>query len=179
MLDLSREGARSGGGVSAHQLRLNPAVRLLLVVPSGVSPTEAEMLTPSNNFCSAPTFRSHLPLASFSDNSSDIVVAGWRVTVMSAPSRASQNGDSGCFTVTAAEPFGLSLDDHAISLPACGGSRSFDAGAVASVEASTLSWLQSSSKSLMSASSASGAAAASVADASGSSTKGTVCAPAR
>ena len=49
------------------------------------------------------------PLASFSDNSSDIVVGGWRVTVMSAPSRASQNGDSGCFTVTAAEPFGLVL----------------------------------------------------------------------
>jgi len=63
MLDLSREGARSGGGISAHQLRLNPAVRLLLVVPSGVSPTEAEMLTPSNNFCSAPTLRSHLSSA--------------------------------------------------------------------------------------------------------------------
>jgi hypothetical protein len=61
---------------------------------------------------------------------------------MSAPSRASQNGDSGCFTVTAAEPFGLSLDDHDISLPACGGSRSFDGGAVVSVDASTLSWLQ-------------------------------------
>jgi hypothetical protein len=53
----------SGGGIGAHQLRLNPAVRLLLVVPSGVSPTEAEMLTPSNNFCSAPTLRSHLSSA--------------------------------------------------------------------------------------------------------------------
>src|SRR5258707_3178972 len=67
------------------------------------------------------------PLASFSDNSSDIVVGGWRVTVMSAPSRASQNGDSGRFTVTAAEPFGLSLDDHDISLPASGRCRSFEA----------------------------------------------------
>src|SRR5207247_8029409 len=98
-------------------------------------------------------------------------------TVISAPTRASQNGDSGCFTVTAAEPFGLSLDDHDVSLPACCGSRSFDAGAVVSVEASTLSWLQSSSKSLRSASSAS-RAAASVAAASGFSPGGTVCAPA-
>src|SRR5437667_269600 len=117
------------------------------------------------------------PLASFSDNSSDIVVGGSRVTVISAPSRASQNGDSGCFTVTAAEPFGLSLNDHDMSLPACCESRSFDAGAVVSVEASTLSWLQSSSKSLRSASSASGAAA-SVADVSGFSPGGTFCAPA-
>src|SRR5258706_9094709 len=54
---------RSGGETSAHQLCLNPAVRLLLVVPSGVSPTEAEMLTPSYNFCSAPTLRSHLSSA--------------------------------------------------------------------------------------------------------------------
>src|SRR5260370_32429649 len=43
-----------------HQLRLNPAVRLLLVMPCGVSPTEAVMLAPSNNFCSAPILRSHL-----------------------------------------------------------------------------------------------------------------------
>src|SRR5258708_9930294 len=39
------------------------------------------------------------PFASFSDKSSDPVsVDGCRVTVMSAPIRASQNGDSGCFT---------------------------------------------------------------------------------
>jgi hypothetical protein len=61
MLDLSWD--RRTGRFRPHQLRLNPAVRLLLVVPSGVSPTEAEMLTPSNNFCSAPTLRSHLSSA--------------------------------------------------------------------------------------------------------------------
>ena len=43
-----------------HQLCLNPAVRLLFVAPSGVSPIEPEMLTPSNSFCSAPILRSHL-----------------------------------------------------------------------------------------------------------------------
>jgi hypothetical protein len=57
------KGPGAAAGISVHQLRLNPAVRLSLVVPSGVSPTEAEMLTPSNNFCSAPTLRSHLSSA--------------------------------------------------------------------------------------------------------------------
>jgi len=33
---------------------------LLLAVPSGVSLIEPDMLTPPNNFCSAPTLRSHL-----------------------------------------------------------------------------------------------------------------------
>ena len=94
------------------------------------------------------------PFASFSDNSSEPVsVAGWRVTVMSAPIRVSQNGDSGCFTDTAAEPLALSLDDHDASpLATAFGERAFDAGAHVSVEASTLSWLQSSSRPLISAS---------------------------
>jgi hypothetical protein len=46
--------------IRGHQLRLNPAVRLLLVVPCGVSPIAPATLTPSNNFCSAPILRSHL-----------------------------------------------------------------------------------------------------------------------
>src|SRR6202035_4286714 len=120
------------------------------------------------------------PLASFSASSCDSVsVAGWRATVMSAPTRASHNGDSGCFTETAAEPLGLSLDDHDMSLLAAAcGERAFESGPVVSVEASTLSGLQSSSRPLMSASSASGAAAAAAAGISGLSSAGTVCAPA-
>src|SRR5215468_10676568 len=43
------------------------------------------------------------PLAVFSASSSDMV-AGSRVMVMSAPTRASQNGDTDCFTDTAEEP---------------------------------------------------------------------------
>src|SRR5215212_907746 len=46
--------------LAAYQLRLNPALRLLLAAPDGVSPIEPEMVTPSNSFCSAPTLRSHL-----------------------------------------------------------------------------------------------------------------------
>src|ERR1700681_4784659 len=115
------------------------------------------------------------PLAAFSDSSSDIVV-GCRATVMSAPILVSQNGDRGCFT-DKAEPFGLSLEDHDISLPepARGASRAFDAGPVVRVEASTLSWLQSSSRSFRSASSAPGAAV-SAAAAGGFSSAGTACA---
>ena len=45
---------------AAYQLRLNPALRLLLAAPSAVSPIEPEMVTPSNSFCSAPILRSHL-----------------------------------------------------------------------------------------------------------------------
>src|SRR3984893_1604529 len=55
--------ARSFTGKSAvgrYQLRLKPAERLLLVAPCGVSPTEAERLTPANSFCSAPILQSHL-----------------------------------------------------------------------------------------------------------------------
>src|ERR1700694_1117948 len=48
------------GDVGDHQLRLNPALTLLFVVPSGVSPIEPDMLTPSNSFCSAPILPSHL-----------------------------------------------------------------------------------------------------------------------
>src|SRR5580704_4483473 len=87
------------------------------------------------------------PLASFSANSCDSVCAGPGATVMSAPIRASHKGDSGCFTETAAEPFGLSFPDHdgPVAGPACG-ERGFDAGApFINVEASTSSWLQSSS----------------------------------
>src|ERR1700757_4471618 len=44
----------------SYQLRLKPALMLLLVAPDGVSPTEPEIVTPSVSFCSAPTLRSHL-----------------------------------------------------------------------------------------------------------------------
>ena len=37
------------------------------MVPSGVSPIEPEMLTPPNNFCSAPILRSHLSSVEDSD----------------------------------------------------------------------------------------------------------------
>ena len=43
-----------------HQLFLKPAVRLLLIAPCEVSPTEPETVTLSNSFCSAPSLRSHL-----------------------------------------------------------------------------------------------------------------------
>src|SRR5664279_1192060 len=68
------------------------------------------------------------PLASFSVNNSEPVsAAGWRATVMSAPIRVSQNGDSGCFTDNAAEPLGLSFDDHDGSpLAMAFGRRAFD-----------------------------------------------------
>src|SRR3981189_987365 len=42
-------------------------------------------------------------------------VWGGGPTVMSAPTRASQNGESGCFPDTSAEPFGLSFEDQMIS----------------------------------------------------------------
>src|SRR5690349_24821482 len=43
-----------------YQLFLKPAEMLLLVVPCAVSPTEPEIETPPNSFCSAPSLRSHL-----------------------------------------------------------------------------------------------------------------------
>src|SRR5438552_19037924 len=46
--------------LTPYQLRLKPALKLLLAAPDGVSPIEPEMVTPSNSFCSAPTLRSHL-----------------------------------------------------------------------------------------------------------------------
>src|SRR5258708_12886104 len=42
-----------------HQLCLKPAVRLRFGMPCGVSLIEPLMLTPPNNFCSAPILRSH------------------------------------------------------------------------------------------------------------------------
>src|SRR6202034_3851296 len=56
------------------------------------------------------------PFARFSDSTCDPVSVCCGATVMSAPTRASQNVDSGCFTDTAAEPLGLSWDDHDISV---------------------------------------------------------------
>src|ERR1700730_10619496 len=96
---------------------------------------------------------------------------------MSAPILVSQNGDRGCFTDTA-EPFGLSFEDHDISVLVGSTGRVFDALLVVSVEASTLSWLQSSSSPLISTSlgSAAGGAAASTAGVSGLSPEGTACA---
>src|SRR6187551_1681223 len=47
-------------GGQAYQLRLKPALKLLLVAPEAVSPIEPEMVTPSNSFCSAPILPSHL-----------------------------------------------------------------------------------------------------------------------
>src|SRR5260370_24422032 len=52
--------------VGRHQLRLNPALRLLLVVPCAVSPIEPDRLTPPNKFCSAPILPSHLSSAQHS-----------------------------------------------------------------------------------------------------------------
>src|SRR6478736_6103821 len=66
MLDHSRgrtllgRKTRQIAAIVTYQLRLNPALRLLLAAPDGVSPIEPEMVTPSNSFCSAPTLRSHL-----------------------------------------------------------------------------------------------------------------------
>src|SRR5918999_2016494 len=54
------ESAPNWDDFGPHQLRLKPALRLLLAAPEGVSPIEPEMVTPSNSFCSAPTLRSHL-----------------------------------------------------------------------------------------------------------------------
>src|SRR6266851_1140288 len=58
-----RKWLQGCGDASGHQLRLNPALRLLFVVPSAVSPIEPDMLTPSNSFCSAPILPSHLSSA--------------------------------------------------------------------------------------------------------------------
>src|SRR5215471_9520898 len=106
------------------------------------------------------------PFAAFSATSSAIVV-GSRVTVMSAPTRVSQNGDTDCLTDTDDAPFGLSPPDHAISLPVfplpvmCCAADGLGAAAAISVDASTLSWLQSrllTSIPVMSTSSASASA---------------------
>src|ERR1700745_3991384 len=64
---------------------------------------------------------------------------------MSAPTRASQNGETDCFTDTAEEPLAWSLPDQFMPLPSSAffGAAAF-ALASAKVEASVLSWLQSS-----------------------------------
>src|SRR5882757_8392692 len=116
---------------------------------------------------------------------------GWLTTVISAPIRVSQNGDSDCLTKIAEVPFGLALDDHDASPPsaAFGAVRPF-ATSMLNVKASTLSWLQSSlsismsfpsisfmSTSLLSASLISRAGSCSAASAA-SSDGGGACAPA-
>src|SRR6185312_12415534 len=84
------------------------------------------------------------PLAVFSASNSDMVV-GSRVTVMSAPTRASQYGVTDCFTETAEEPFVSFLFDQLMPpLVEAAELRALAAGLSPSVEASTLSWLQSS-----------------------------------
>src|SRR5882724_7427411 len=45
---------------ACYQLRLKPALMLLLVAPVAVSPIDPETVTPSNSFCSAPTLPNHL-----------------------------------------------------------------------------------------------------------------------
>src|SRR5882724_396790 len=84
------------------------------------------------------------PFAAFSATSSDIVV-GSRATVMSAPTRVSQNGETACFTDTAEAPFGLPLPDQVVSLPSAARRAvdPFAASPLLSVDASMLSWLQS------------------------------------
>src|SRR5262245_13139245 len=64
---------------------------------------------------------------------------------MSAPMRASQNGEIDCLTDTADAPLPLALDDHvASSLAALFADERLLAEGIFNKEASTLSWLQSS-----------------------------------
>src|SRR5580700_6029446 len=122
------------------------------------------------------------PLAVFSASSSDIVV-GCEVTVMSAPTRASQNGETDCLTDTAEAPLPLLFADQFTAsplAPRAADPAGFGAGPSRKVEASTLSWLQSSlltSISFMSGSLAS-AVSASAAAACGSSSTFAICAKA-
>ena len=67
MLDLSRDLRGRRRAADLHQLVLKPALRLLFEVPSAVSPIEPLMVTPPNNFCSAPILRSHLSSVEDSD----------------------------------------------------------------------------------------------------------------
>jgi hypothetical protein len=60
MVSFRPENASNRDNSGPYQLRLKPALKLLLAAPDGVSPIEPEMVTPSNSFCSAPTLRSHL-----------------------------------------------------------------------------------------------------------------------
>ena len=66
---------------------------------------------------------------------------------MSAPIRASQNGERGCLTDSAAEPFGLACSDHA--MPESGGGcldPRFSATGFSESMPLVLSWLQSGSR---------------------------------
>src|SRR5689334_21150055 len=83
------------------------------------------------------------PLAAFSASNSDIVV-GSRVTVISAPMRASQYGVTDCLTETAEEPFVPFLFDQLMPPSDVCELRILAAGPSPRVDASTLSWLQSS-----------------------------------
>src|SRR5882757_126143 len=111
-----------------------------------------------------------------------VATGGWWTTVMSAPIRVSQNGDSDCLTETAEAPFGFALDDHDASpLSVAFGATLPLGAAMLSVDASTLSWLQSSlsmSISFMTSASliARAGAASSSSAASAASSEGGVCA---
>src|ERR1700761_8267585 len=87
------------------------------------------------------------PFELFSASSSAMVVGSW-VTVMSAPTLASQTGETDCFTDTDAAPLGWFLSDQFMPPSAeeaetvC--ERIFAPDMSCKVEASTSSWLQSS-----------------------------------
>src|SRR6201995_5793498 len=85
------------------------------------------------------------PLALFSASSSDIV-AGSRVTVMSAPTRASQNEETFSLTDTAEAPLAWLLLVQLVLLAAdpAFAVRAFAAGPSREAERSRSSWLQSS-----------------------------------
>ncbi len=55
-----RDEERAEPWLTAPALLEACAVRLLLIAPCEVSPTEPETVTLSNSFCSAPNLRSHL-----------------------------------------------------------------------------------------------------------------------
>src|SRR5258708_192390 len=83
------------------------------------------------------------PLAAFCASSSDIVVGSF-ATVMSAPTRVSQNDDTDCLTFTPEEPLALALDDQSIPSLAAACARFLAAMMSLSVPASMASWAQSS-----------------------------------
>src|SRR5882757_207210 len=59
----SKRSAAFSNCPSGYQLRVNPAEMLLSGMPVVVSLTEPLTLMPPNNFCSAPTLRSHFSLS--------------------------------------------------------------------------------------------------------------------
>src|SRR5690349_11133225 len=74
------------------------------------------------------------------------MVVACEATVMSAPTRVSQNGDTACFTETSEAPLPFLLFDQERSLPPwpAAAERARGAGPAANVMESMLSWLQSS-----------------------------------